>query len=729
MDIAPFMVTNAVLPESEHSYNSLPLHHEAKVHIVGETDLQPSFALTTLLKLGLKFIPTPPHNKLRVTAHAEEAQANLADDISRIYPHLIPTKNLSNQPCQTLFKTVTTTQEYQQMFKDHYLSVSDKNMGICIVTKTWAIQQCTKQLGDKSSYQQHPNNVSNQTILNFAKQLEEELRNDLLALDVTYAALVTPNSSIPYFYPVPKVHKKKPYPGRPIAGAFNAPTKFLSMALGQILLTIQRHWKNQMWTRMDQHLFTIIQNSDECLQTLERELKMSESFQLHSYDFVSMYPNLNLDYIIESVKEIVEILHLHGQWAEVNIPQDNQPIAYDPSLNEYLHATDNGTKIQINLTDLPCLVELCIRKYPYIQCRWIPNTLWKQIKGVAMGTNCAPPLANLACFLAEWKYFTRSPLGHFPLTMPTNTNRVKDWFPRNFSRYLDDLLVPTPIGVDPLPILRQIYTPTGLDLEPSDKTKTGQTIFLDLVLPTMQTDTLHFGMYTKPGNAYEYHHFQSHAPLSVKKGLVIGAAKRILRRNSEMRNAVIDWHRTVAIFNGRGYSNHYINKTLTTYLLKPRQPKEPKYLPPIRWTTRLDWNPQINAVVNPLPQPTVAEKTPHQYRLIISYTRRFLPQSLRDYLPTVQIVWSSWPSFNNLAQKKLLTSFPRNDELHKFQETQRSTIPRIARLVQADDSDYDSDQDATTEKPITDSAASEKSKTDSAEVEKLLLELAAGEIN
>ena len=59
------------------------------------------------------------------------------------------------------------------------------------------------------------------------------------------------------------------------------------------------------------------------------------------------------------------------------------------------------------------------------------NSLYKQVHGIPMGTDCAPQLANLFLHSLEYKYVINNITKN-----PSITNRLKHTF-----RYIDDLTV------------------------------------------------------------------------------------------------------------------------------------------------------------------------------------------------------------------------------------------------------------------------------------------------
>lgn len=651
MDQAPHMF-NKDPHISDYKYISLPLHHQPKIHFV---DCEPSLVPAVIqqgLLLGLKFIPKPYKKTILLTAYSHESIETLPEVLNTIQHQ--GNFHRDNNMAQKLYKYFTTHPSFQKIFQNHYISTTDKNMGIAIISKNWAIQQCQKQLGDTTSYQVFAEFTDQQS---FEKILEEQLKSleaALSELHPDYTQLLTPNSTIPFFYPVPKVHKKKPYPGRPIAGAFNSITKNLSIALQQILSHILELIKNANAFLNGCVYFPVITNAEECLQTLNRHLRSDKECKLHSFDFVSMYPNISLQYVFDALSEVVESFELDDKIMKVAIPISAEPLVWDQTQNQFLFPPTDHIPVKIFLKHLPQLTDICIRQFSFVQCRYIPNTIWKQIKGIAMGTNCAPPLANLILQRAEHQFFNSEIYKTTPFPF------------KNFSRFLDDLLVPSPVRTkteDLLPILKQMYAPTGLDLEPSDPSKDDKIIFLDLSLPQYQETKVHFGMYRKPGNAYEYHHFNSYSPLSIKKGVVIGEAKRIMRRNSEFANARLDFYKFCKILHEtRGYPIKFINNCIRQYLKTKKVPTPKPFIPskipvPQKLISK-NYDPLWQYYINPLPTPMKKpEELPKKARVIMTYTDQYTPAQLSKLCPKHQFVYRTHPTMGQHLQKQHLATF------------------------------------------------------------------------
>jgi hypothetical protein len=230
--------------------------------------------------------------------------------------------------------------------------------------------------------------------------------------------------------------------------------------------------------------------------------------------------------------------------------------------------------------------------------------------GIAMGSNCSPWVANLSlCF--------------YELEFDRNLHLR---FPSFMSRYIDDVLVPHLPGLDPLPLLLEIYAPSGLGLTRSD-TFNSNCVFLDIQFPTPQTTNLFsFGLYCKPGTNFEYPHFNSFIPRSIPTGLVIGGFHRIFNRNSHLDQFKIAWDRYSSILIQRGYPKAWVIKTLRVHF--DSKSPDPKL---VDYHFILDFQPHLHL--------------PTLHSIIKGHTGKHVSLALRQHPNTLR--WSK-KTYNNI---------------------------------------------------------------------------------
>jgi hypothetical protein len=172
---------------------------------------------------------------------------------------------------------------------------------------------------------------------------------------------------------------------------------------------------------------------------------------------------------------------------------------------------------------LATLLRFVLLEFTDLRCDFVPG-VWKQVHGFTMGTNCAPLAANLAIVYCELDYAAG-------LTVPYLSPLFYAF------RYIDDLffvlcqVVNQPTLESLVALLDNIYVPAGLT-SVAGGVSSDNVVHLDVQYPSLQNtgQDLCFGMYQKPGNCYQYPHFDSCINPSIKTGLVISEAWRIMQR-------------------------------------------------------------------------------------------------------------------------------------------------------------------------------------------------------
>lgn len=448
--------------------------------------------------------------------------------------------------------------EWATLHERHLLSNTDKNLDVAIVSHKWMYHWSSKLLLNKDVFEE----------VTPPKTIGSLVREFRLTLPVTptmdHLEQVPTVTKFAKFYPLPRPHKGLPVKARPITGAVNVLTSTLSMALDQVFQTGLNMAKLKLADTP--HIFTVVTNTEQTIDKIQGWLQQSQGqiTKLTAYDFTDMYTNMNTDVTLDAIEWFFEtFLDLppeHKITVHVKKPRLNEngnvPIyPVNPNTGKPHKDIPLITEIRFPIRFIKSLTNVCIRQFSYVECEWLPGRQFRQIKGWAMGTNCAPSGSNLALLAQEIAFFSGGVMNF------------------RFCRYIDDMLVAhDPDDEEAVVIaLQTCYHPFRLKFETSPTlsspfpTRHPRTVYLDLQFPSLQMDTFHFGLYTKPLNAYGVFHAQSYAPKGIAKGVVIGAALRISMRNSHPANAQADFILYCKLLNRQGYSNKFIMDTLLTY--------------------------------------------------------------------------------------------------------------------------------------------------------------------
>lgn len=508
------------------------------------------------LTYGLDFCPVPPsHEKgveLYVTVYKEDLKKELTTLTHKHTRWLL-------QPQRFPLQWTVPQREVSAMLRHPYLKrdkpcvtfvPTDKNMGVAIVANAWMEYHCRMFLTDELNYVPVlEDNLAIGEELYLQQVIVPTYNEEIMEINSEWKSLLLDpkEASFARFYCIPKVHKKKQpppalFPARPITGAHNAITKKLSLLLHAVFT----HIKDGAHVRWNEEDVPMVFSAEEAIKTVHRAIKHRGTVELKTYDFTNMYSNIGIEISIELIMDLLAMMgHRDLSFEmEVEIPLKS-PSIYHHVLKRMLHHQTVVKKFKVRLNLLPRLMRMCLTRYAYVTCKHHPG-LFRQIRGYAMGTNCAPLGASLTALSCEMKAFMAS--RHVPFLI----------------RYIDDLLVPAHPGEDLTEELERIYAPSGLKF--TESSPGGNKVpYLDVMFDRVQSSQLTFGIFGKEGNAYEYHHFCSYSPLYVKRGVVIGGTIRILSRNTSPYNAQRDFDRFVHLLQRRGYPLPFIQRTLDRY--------------------------------------------------------------------------------------------------------------------------------------------------------------------
>jgi hypothetical protein len=359
---------------------------------------------------------------------------------------------------------------------------SDKG-GAVVIWGTEEYQaEAYKQLSDKTFYRK----VGRDNTLTIAKEIDLLLREAFdqgnLSLDQrNYLSIVEPRT--PCFYMLPKIHKNG-NPGRPIVSACGGPTSKLSAF-------VDAHLK-QVVPRIPSYL----RDTTHFLQRLQ-DLNLPEHFYMATIDVKSLYTNIPTE---EGIRATAEAL--------ADVPFDTP------------------------LTTLLKLLSLALNRNEFE----FDKRYFKQVRGCAMGTPCAPNFANLFMDQLETRLLRDAP-GHIPYC----------WW-----RFIDDIFL---IWLHTLPELEEFVAYINMahdtikfTAEISDKAVN----FLDVTV-TRTTNGIETAVYTKPTAAHLYLHYDSNHPTSTKRAIPYSQALRVRKicsTDASFESQIAD---LVRFFLARGY--------------------------------------------------------------------------------------------------------------------------------------------------------------------------------
>ena len=261
---------------------------------------------------------------------------------------------------------------------DIIVKPADKNLGLTLINREWYIAECERQLADTSTYAK-VHNVSasgiQKMMLRFIATLEDKIPpNEHKWLTRETERL----SQLPHFYIMPKLHKN-PVKGRPIVASHSWSTWPLSKWVAN---RINAHAASQT---------TVLTDTNALIQLLQGlEFKENDEILLSTADVESLYTSIPIEDALEAVGERLCACGVDERFLQIT-----------------LQAT--GLVLRFNYFEFN-------------------GHIYKQVKGLAMGTPLAPPVANL--FLASKEARLMREVSA----------------PLLYARFLDDILVVQKLG-------------------------------------------------------------------------------------------------------------------------------------------------------------------------------------------------------------------------------------------------------------------------------------------
>ncbi len=355
---------------------------------------------------------------------------------------------------------------------------TDKNLGLAIISHADYKRMVEHHLLDATAYRLEPDS----TLATIHNELDPQLRSltrraiqlfggDILKLD-EYLNQFLDKCSIPHFHCLAKVHKT-PLKGRPIAGAVNWFTTGLSALLSFLL------------RKSILHLPHIIKDSGSLIKKLEG-LHIEQGDYFVSLDIEALYPNMDQD------KTVLALFSLPDQ----SLTEEQRQWIIDT------------TAFVLNSS--------------YVQ---FDGQIFKQIKGMPMGTNAAVELANL---------YVHHHIEH-PAMRKKISNRLRAQGYQDqsthWNRFIDDIFLIWKGDRQAFNGFLECLNSIDPSLKFTHHISQLNIPFLDLDI-FAHNEKLGFRTYQKPLNRFLYIPHDSQHPFGAKKGFILGELIRYSRNST-----------------------------------------------------------------------------------------------------------------------------------------------------------------------------------------------------
>ena len=441
--------------------------------------------------------------------------------------------------------------------KDILIKPADKNLGPVCMDTTWYHGQCLTHLDNPKTYSR----VTHLDTERIVSDLQLGLSNLLGSHpfdgnpnqtswnkeELKYILFHTPSRvSIPLFYGLPKVHKN-PISLRPITAAHSWVTTGLSKYLAKKLNSILPL------------LSTVLSDSFHLLNEIENLTLVNDNCYFATSDVNSLYPSIPIEEGINAVKDTLASANCY-------------PPAEQDFIVRALHFTLTSMFVSFG------------------------DNIYHQVSGTAMGTNVAPPYAQI--YLYQWE---------LPIL-----ELFKD-IVILYRRYIDDILLVTSVPLDlhhPLVLGLSNRNP---NIKLSWEFSKDSIPFLDMVIYKGQRfynhHILDVKVYQKSMNRYLYLTPRSYTPnlFSFIRGELIRYVRLSSSLEEYMKVKDLFYYRLIA----RGFFPHLLKaifKDVTHsnrgYFLQlqkkdnPTQPLLPLVLPYSPWYSKERIKPLIKEHLN-----------------------------------------------------------------------------------------------------------------------------------
>lgn len=374
--------------------------------------------------------------------------------------------------------------------KSFLVKITDKNLGLAVVSKSWYLQQCRAHLCKTNNYKAHRHDI-----FILMDNLRNITNNHFFHGSIE-KFLLESHATVPKFHVIPKVHKT-PWSSRPIVPSHSWITSRASTVVDHFL---QKALKQFHW---------VLQSTRDFVRKLRASYQQHGNFKnctLVTGDVKEMYTNIPIDQAVDVCTSALRFVDLEGN-------------SYDGMVQ---------------------LLNFVLRNnfFEY------QDTVYWQHEGIAMGTSCAPTVANL--YLAV-----------FETDMLQTALKEGVLF---YGRYIDDIFLVFNGKVDTTK--RFLDTVDHPHLQISWETSVESLPFLDVQV-RIDLGLLRTFVYTKRLNRYMYVPFSSAHPLSVKRALVKGERSRFAAICSNPEDLTWVERKFKANLYRRGYPQSLLKKWFT----------------------------------------------------------------------------------------------------------------------------------------------------------------------
>lgn len=368
---------------------------------------------------------------------------------------------------------------------------ADKNLGVCLLTKTHYEELVQGQLSKAALYECTQQSEAD-TIADVSKRLNQLLEalvkhhglHGISKSHIMRPEYDHPIDQLPQFTVIPKVHKN-PLSVRPIVRGHSWVLTSLSKWLAVRLDQLRVQYEEKIGCAF------VLENSLELVARLDR-FNVSGAVSIITLDFDALYNNIAIGTALNCIAAVAAAVgHKHKA-------------------------------VLLKLTEF-------LLRNNYFKYK---EAVYHQKNGVAMGTNCAVALANL--LITYQTYVGLLGKNALPI-VAARSNPISPVIIYALHTYIDDILVITPAerATEAQGLLKAIY-PVAQPLNVTAVSNESAN-YLDLTVIVRQVgtnSTLTYKQFSNPLSKHQFVHFTSNVAPSMRRGIAIGGYCRALALNA-----------------------------------------------------------------------------------------------------------------------------------------------------------------------------------------------------
>ncbi|CAJ0949911.1 unnamed protein product [Ranitomeya imitator] len=386
--------------------------------------------------------------------------------------------------------------ESLRLNKQFVVKPADKGGAVVVMDRQYYVNEIRSQLNDSDTY------------LRITHDPTSDITKEILTLSHRFCSLgvidnklgeflINPYPICPVLYTLPKIHKNLTCPpGRPIVASTGSLLSPLAMVLEKIL------------TPLLGHIPSFLRDTTHFLSAIRGLSIAPEDCYLVTLDVNSLYTNINNNNGIKAVETFL-----------------NDTTGFHPDLKAFCCA----------------LLTLILTKNFFL----FEDEFFIQLNGTAMGSNVAPPYANIFMVDFESKFIY--------------THVLFQQFCPLWKRYIDDIFMIWCGDLDSLLSLYQSINTSVDKLTFTMQHDQKSISFLDTLVTINEDRTLSTDLFVKSTDKNSLLYFTSCHPHHIKRSLPRSQYSRINRIVSDPSRRTVRLNEMASKFRARGYPESFLD--------------------------------------------------------------------------------------------------------------------------------------------------------------------------